>query len=188
MLIHPSLSDVLSSDLWILGCSFWFGDSPEYPRCDPKHLCLVVTLRQPIDRSAVSDSRKGSEQMFICQFSLTNPGSQFPSRSDTTRGMSTQLVVYLLTKFADAAVVGLSKDPPERRASISSSVVSGNQPSNVTDQPHSRGISQQKTTADSRFQSQLVCHKDSTVNLNACFDQVPGFDDCVAVRVLGKVR
>ena len=136
MLIRPSLSDVLSSDLWILGCSFWFGIRRSAHDAIQSIFAVAVTLRQPIDRSAVSDSREGPDQMFICQFSLTNPGSQLPSRFDTTRGMSTQLVVYLLTKFADAAVVGLSKDPPERRASISSSVVSGNQPSNVPDQPH----------------------------------------------------
>ena len=33
--------------------------------------------------------------------------------------------MYLLAKLADAAVVGLPKDPPERRASISSSIVRG---------------------------------------------------------------
>ena len=33
------------------------------------------------------------------------------------------------------------------------------------------GCFQQQTTTDSRFQSQLVCHKDSAVNLNACFDR-----------------
>ena len=109
--------------------------------------------------------------MFICQLSFANPGSQLPSRFDTTRGMSTQLVVlYLLTNLADAIIVGLPKDPPERRASIASSVVSGDQSGNVSDQPHDCRMFQQQTTTDSSFQSQLVCHKDPTVNLNARFD------------------
>ena len=85
--------------------------------------------------------------------------------------MSTQLVVYLLTKLADATIVGLPKDPPGRRASIESSIVSGDQPSNVPDQPNNCRMFQQQTTTDSSFQSQLVCHKDTTVNLNACFDR-----------------
>ena len=131
MLIHPSLSDVRSSDLWILCCSFWFGIRRSAHDAIQSIFVVAVTLWQPIDRSAVSDSRESPEQMFICQFSLTNPSSQFPSRFDTTRGMSTQLVVHLLAKLADAPVVGLPKDPPERRASVSSSVVSGNQPSNM---------------------------------------------------------
>ena len=171
MLIHPSLSDVRFSDLRILGCSFWFGIRRSAHDASQSIFAVAVTLWQPIDRSAVSDSRESPEQMFICQFSLTNPGSQLPSRFDTTRGMSTQLVVYLLAKLADAAVVGLPKDPLERRASISSSIVSGNQPSNMPDQPYNRRMFQQQTTTDSCLQSQLVCHKDSTVNLDACFDR-----------------
>ena len=63
-------------------------------------------------------------------------------------------------------------------------VVPGHQPSNVTDQPHNRGMFQQKTTADSGLQSQLVCHKDPAVNLNARFDC---FDDCGA-GCLGRVH
>ena len=171
MLIHPSLSNVLSSDLWILGCSFWFGIRRSAHDAIQSVFAVTVTLWQPIDRPAVSDSRESPEQMFICQFSLTNPSSQLPSWFNTTRGMSTQLVVYLLTKLADATIVRLPKDPPERRASISSSVVSGNQPSNMPDQPHNCRMFQQQTTTDSRLQSQLVRHKDSTVNLNACFDR-----------------
>ena len=169
MLIHPSLSDVRSSDLWILYCSFWFGIRRSAHDAIQNMFVVAVTLWQPIDRPAISDSREGPEQMFICQFSLTNPSSQFPSRFNTTRGM--QLVVYLLAKLADAAVVGLPKDPPERRASISSSVVSGNQPSNMSDQPYNCRMFQQQKTTDSRHQSQFVRHKDSTVNLNACFDR-----------------
>ena len=123
MLIHPSLSDVRSSYLWILCCSFWFGIRRSAHDAIQSIFVVAVTLWQPIDRPAVSNSRESPEQMFICQFSLTNPSSQFPSWFNTTRGMSTQLVVYLLAKLADAAVVGLPKDPPERRTSISSSVV-----------------------------------------------------------------
>ena len=82
----------------------------------------------------------------------------------------TQLVMHLFTKLADAAIIWLAEDPPERRATIASSVVPDHQPSNVTDQPHNRGMFQQQATADSRLQSQLGCHKDSTLNLNARFD------------------
>ena len=78
--------------------------------------------------------------------------------------------MHLFTKLADAAIIRLAVDPPKKRATIASSVVPGHQPSNVTDQPHNRGMSQQKATADSRHQSQLVCHKDSVVNLYARFD------------------
>ena len=94
--------------------------------------------------------------MFICQSSQTNPSSQLPLWFNTTRGMSTQLEVYLLAKLADAAVVGLPKDPPERRASISSSVVSGNQPSNMSDQPYYCRTFQQQTTIDSRLRARTL--------------------------------
>ena len=70
--------------------------------------------------------------------------------------MSSQLVVYLFTKLADAAIVWFSKDSPEKKASIPSSVVSGNQPSSMSHQLHDYRMFQQQTTADSRFQSQLV--------------------------------
>ena len=171
MFIHPSLSDVLSPDLWILGRTIWLGIRRSAHDAIQSVFAVSVTLRQPIDRSAVPDSRESPEQMFTCQLSFANPGSQLPSWFDTTRGMSTQLVVYLPTKLADATIVGLPKDPPERRASVASSVVSGDQPSNVPDQTHNCRMFQQQTTTDSCFQSQLVCHKDTTVNLNACFDR-----------------
>ena len=100
----------------------------------------------------------------------TNRGSQLPTRFNSARRTTTQLVMHLFTRHADAAIMWLGEDPPERRATIASSVVPGHQPSNVTDQPHNRGMYQQKATADSRLQSQLVCHKSSTANLNARFD------------------
>ena len=56
--------------------------------------------------------------------------------------------MHLFTKLAGAAVTRLAEDPPEGRASIASSVVPGYQPSYVTNQPHNRGMFQQKTTAD----------------------------------------
>ena len=107
--------------------------------------------------------------MFIRQLHLANPGSQLPTWFESARRTTTQLVMHMFTKLADAAIVCLTEDPPERRATIASGAP-GHQPSNVTDQPHDRGMFQQKATADSRLQSQLVCHKDSTVNLNARFD------------------
>ena len=85
--------------------------------------------------------------------------------------MTAQLVVHLLAKLADAAIVGFPKDPPEGRASIASSVESGDQPSNMSNQPHDCRMFQQQTTTDSSFQSQLVRHKDPTVNLNTSFDR-----------------
>ena len=98
--------------------------------------------------------------------------------------MSTQLVVYLFTKLADAAIVWFSKDSPERRASISSSVVSGNQPSSMPDQPlrdvstadDHRSPLPEPTCLPQRFHGGPECK----------LPQVPGFDDCVAVRVLAK--
>ena len=168
---NPSLSDVLSPDLWIPSHTVWLGVRWSAHDAIQSVFAVAVTLRQSIDRSAVPDSRESPEQMFICQLSFTNPSSQLPSRFDATRGMSTQLVVYLLNELADATIVGFPKDPPERRATIGFGVVSGDQPSNVSDQPHDCRMFQRQTTTDSSFQSQLVCHKDPTVNLNACFDR-----------------
>ena len=93
MFIHPSLSDVLSPDLWILGRTVWPGIRRSAHDAIQSVFAVAVTLRQPIDRSAVPDSRESPEQMFVCQLSFANPGSQLPSRFDTTRGMSTQLEV-----------------------------------------------------------------------------------------------
>ena len=73
--------------------------------------------------------------MFTRQLHLASPGSQLPTRFDFARRTTTQLVMHLLTEIADAAIIWLAEDPPERRASIAFSVVPGHQPSNVTDQP-----------------------------------------------------
>ena len=75
MLIHPSLSDVLSSDLWILGCSFWFGIRRSAHDAIQSIFAVAVTLRQPIDRSDwqqeeeqkgdISTSLLFQEQLFL---------------------------------------------------------------------------------------------------------------------------
>ena len=100
----------------------------------------------------------------------SNPIAELPSELNLTRRTTTQLVMHLFSKLTDAAVIRLAEDPPEGRASIACSVVPGHQPGNVTDRPHDHGMFQQKTTADSRLQSQLVCHTDPAENLNARFD------------------
>ena len=170
MFVDPSLRDVLSPDLWIPDRTVWPGVRRSLHDAIQSVFVVTVALCQPIDRSAAPDARKGSEQMFIRQLHLANPGSQLPTWFNSNRRTTTQLVMHLFTKLADAAIIWLPEGPPERRATIASSVIPGHQPSNVTDQPHNRGMSQQKSTADSCLQSPLVCHKDSTVNLNARFD------------------
>ena len=67
---------------------------------------------------------------------------------------------------------GLPKILPKERASIATSVVPGHQPSTTADQPHNRGMFQQKTTPDSRLQS----HGKPECTLRL----VPGIDDCRA--------
>ena len=124
--------------------------------------------------------------MFICQPCFANTSSQLPSRFDTTRGMTAQLVVHLLAKLADTAVVGFPKHPPVWRATIASSVVPGDQPSNVSDQPHD--LQDVSATDDNRFQfpeptcSPQRSHGKPEYKLR----RVPGFDDCEVVRVLAK--
>ena len=111
--------------------------------------------------------------MLIRQFLFANPSverAELPSRFDLTRRTTAQLAAHLLTKLADAAVVRLSKDPPEKRAPVASGVVPGNEPNNVSDQPHDRGMLQLQTAADSRLQSQLVRHEDAAIHLNTSFD------------------
>ena len=90
------------------------------------------------------------------------------------RRTTTQLVMHLFTKLADAAIIWLAEDPPEGRATIAARVVPGHQPSNVTDQPHSRGMFQQKTTADSGLQSQLVAGSVED-DASCLFSSVTGF-------------
>ena len=102
--------------------------------------------------------------MVICQFRFAAPIEvQFSSRDDRAP--------TLLAKLADAAVVGLSEDPPVGRATITSSVVLGDQPCNMSDQPHNRRMFQQQTVTDSRLQSQFVCQKDPTMHLDVRFDR-----------------
>ena len=114
-------------------------------------LLVTMALRQPIDRSAAPDARWVPKQMFIRQLHLANPGSQLPTWFNSAPMTTTQLVMHLLTKLTEAANIWLAKDPPEGRASIASSVVPGNHPSNVTDQPHNRrDVSAED---DSRFPS-----------------------------------
>ena len=118
--------------------------------------------------------------MFIRQLHLAYPGSQLPTGFDSAR-RTTQLVVHLFTKLADAAFVWLAEDPPEGRASIASSVVPGHQPSNVTDQPHNRGMLQQKTTAKFRPpEPTYLPQKGPAENLNA------RFDSSLALMTLGR--
>ena len=170
MLVDPSLRDALSPDLWIPGHTVWPGVRRSHHDAIQGVLVVAVALRQLIGRLAAPDAREGSKQMFIRQLHLANPRSQLPTWFNSARRTTTQLIMHLFTKLADAAIIWLAEDPLERRATIASSVTPGHQPSNATDQPHNRGMFQEKTTADSRLQSQLVCHKDSTVNLNARFD------------------
>ena len=112
MLIDPSLCDVLSSYHRIPDCTIRLGIRRSTHDAIQSVLAEVVTLWQSINRSAAPDFRKSTEQMFICQLRFANPSSQLPSRLNSARGMSSQLVVYLLAKLAEAAIVGLSKDPP----------------------------------------------------------------------------
>ena len=60
--IHPSLTDVLSPDLWILGRTVWFEIRRSAHDAIQSVFAVAVTLRQPIDRSAVPDSRESPEQ------------------------------------------------------------------------------------------------------------------------------
>ena len=76
----------------------------------------AVALCQLIDRSGAPDARKGSEQMFIRQLHLANPISQLPTWFNSNQRMTTQLVMHLFTKLADAAIIWLPEGPPERRA------------------------------------------------------------------------
>ena len=104
--IHPSLSDVLSPDLWILGRTFWLGIHWNTHIAIQSVFGVTLTLRQPIDRSAVSliPERVPSK--------CSSVNSVLPTQALNSH------CVHLFTKLADAATVGLSKDPPERRASI----------------------------------------------------------------------
>ena len=150
MLVDPSLRDVLSPDLWIPRRTVWPGVRRSPHDAIQSVLVAAVALHQPINHSAAPDARKGSKQMFIRQLHLANPGSQLPTWFNSARRTTTQLVMHLFTKLADAAVIRLAEDPPEKRATTAPSVVPGHHPSNVTDQPHNRGMSQQKAIPASR--------------------------------------
>ena len=61
MLVKPSLRDVLSPDLWIPGRTVWPGVRQSLHDAIQSILPVAVAFRQPIDRSAVPDARKGSQ-------------------------------------------------------------------------------------------------------------------------------